>query len=78
MRVHSARLLEEKCAEDKSSEQDHGTLPSRASAETDLEVLSCRLELDFTPLTVHTTCSCSRSKYPNEKFFRWRQMFVVE
>ena len=36
--------------------------------------IRCRLELDFTPLTVHTTCSRSRSKYPNDKMFRWRNI----
>ena len=66
MREHSARLLKEKGAEDKSSERDHGTLPSLALKQ---KVPSCRLELDFIPLTVHATCLRSRSKYPNEKNF---------
>ena len=64
---HSARLLKEKGGENKSSELDQ--VRSIMSAET--EVPRCRLELDFTPLTVHTTCSRSCFKYPNaSKIFR--------
>ena len=39
----------------------------------------CRLELTFPPCAaVHTACSRSRSKYPYEKIFQWRKIFLVE